>query len=105
MPASDSIIAVNFFAQRSPADFGQFDLAFVSLFRILSGDTWPPDLSVLASDGSAGVDPFNAIFIISFRLIVDWILLQVITSFSLRDQQAVPTRHISLAKYSYNTHD
>ena len=50
-------------------------MAFVTLFRILSGDTWPPGLDVYADTGA--VDPFNALFMISFRLIVDWILLQV----------------------------
>jgi hypothetical protein len=73
---ADSIIGVNFFADRSPTDFGQFDLAFITFFRILSGDSYPPSLSVYADDGS--VDPYNALLMVSFRLVVDWILLQVI---------------------------
>ena len=54
-------------------------MAFVTLFRILSGDTWAPDLTVLNEDGT--VDLFNALFMISFRLIVDWVFLQASPKF------------------------
>ena len=42
------------------------------------GDTWPPSLAVTDEDGN--INSSNALFIISFRLVVDWILLQVVIS-------------------------
>ena len=39
--AADSIIGVNFLSEQDPADFGHFDVAFVGLFRILSGSLPP----------------------------------------------------------------
>ena len=39
--SADSIIGVNFLGQQDPSDFGQFDVAFVNLFRILSGSLTP----------------------------------------------------------------
>ena len=43
-----------------------------------AGDTWPPSLAVTDEDGY--INSSNALFIISFRLVVDWILLQVVIS-------------------------
>ena len=40
----------------------------------LAGDTWPPNLAV--TDENGRIDPLNTLFVLSFRLVVDWILLQ-----------------------------
>jgi hypothetical protein len=36
----DTIICVSFLGERDPTDFYQFDVAFISLFRVLSSDSW-----------------------------------------------------------------
>jgi hypothetical protein len=36
----DTIICVSFLGERDPTDFYQFDVAFISLFRILASDSW-----------------------------------------------------------------
>ena len=40
MRDADSIIGVSFLGVRDPADFGQFDIAFVTFFQVLSGNAW-----------------------------------------------------------------
>jgi hypothetical protein len=38
--AADAVIGVAAFGSMVPAEFGAFDRAFVTMFRVLSGDTW-----------------------------------------------------------------
>lgn len=72
---ADAIIGVSFFADTDPDDFSRFDRGFMSLFKILAGDSWIPGLDELNEDGSMNVPA--AAYICSFRLVVEWILLQV----------------------------
>jgi hypothetical protein len=48
----DAIMGVSFFSEMAPADFGAFDRACLSLFRLTSGETWvrdPPSPSPCAA--------------------------------------------------------
>lgn len=72
---ADAIIGVSFFADVDPDDFARFDRGFISLFKILAGDSWINGLDELNSDGTMNVPA--AVYICSFRLVVEWILLQV----------------------------
>jgi hypothetical protein len=42
---TDAIVGVSLFSNSDPADLGRFDLSFVVLFNILSGETWCGDLA------------------------------------------------------------
>jgi hypothetical protein len=39
--AADSILGFSLFKDSSPEDFGRFNRAFITMFRIASGDPWP----------------------------------------------------------------
>jgi hypothetical protein len=39
-PSSDAVMGVSTFGNLAPDAFGAFDRAFVTMFRILAGDTW-----------------------------------------------------------------
>lgn len=38
--AADAILGVTYFSDHSPEEFGAFDRAFITMFRLLSGDAW-----------------------------------------------------------------
>ena len=40
LPPADAIMGVAFFSEVAPVDFGAFDRACLSLFRLTSGETW-----------------------------------------------------------------
>ncbi len=68
-------MGVNFFSKDSPDEFGVFDQAFVSLFRLTAGETWVDSISRLKDDGSVNYGPFA--FIFTYVVLVVWVLLQV----------------------------
>ena len=72
---ADAIIGVSFFGEVDPEDFVRFDRSFVAFFKILAGDAWIPGLSQLNEDGSMNLGVVA--YMCSYRLIVEWILLQV----------------------------
>jgi hypothetical protein len=72
---ADAIIGVSFFGDLDPDDFARFDRSFVALFKILAGDAWIPGLSQLNEDGSMNMGVVT--YMCSYRLVVEWILLQV----------------------------
>jgi hypothetical protein len=39
-PSPDSVMGVSAFGSLAPEAFGAFDRAFVTMFRVLAGDTW-----------------------------------------------------------------
>ncbi len=39
-PRSDAVMGVSTFGNLAPDAFGAFDRSFVTMFRILAGDTW-----------------------------------------------------------------
>ena len=73
--APDSILGVSIFSGIAPDQFGRFNVAFVTMFRIAAGDTWVDALPALGPDGSLEWKP--ALFISSFIVISVWVVLQV----------------------------
>ncbi len=71
----DSILGVSLFADIAPDQFGRFNLAFITLFRIAAGDTWIDTLPTLGPDGELVWQP--ALFVCSFIVCSVWVVLQV----------------------------
>ena len=71
----DSILGVSLFADIAPDQFGRFNRAFVTLFRIAAGDTWIDALPTLGPDGDLQWKP--ALFVCSFIVCSVWVVLQV----------------------------
>ena len=44
-------MGVNFFDEDDPEDFSRFDLSFLALFWMLSGEPWPEHLSEASALG------------------------------------------------------
>ena len=75
LDAADSIIGVTFFGNYAPEQFGAFDLAFVTMFRVAVGETWLGDgVPIQWDDGSSNY-PAIAFYCL-FVLMVNWTLLQ-----------------------------
>ena len=72
---ADAILGVSLFADIAPGQFGKFNRAFVTLFRIAAGDTWIDPLPTLGPDGDLEWKP--ALFVCSFIVISVWVVLQV----------------------------
>jgi hypothetical protein len=56
--------------------FGRFNRAFVSLFRIASGETWVDGLPFIDENGD--ISWMSSVFICSYIAINVWIVLQVL---------------------------
>jgi hypothetical protein len=66
---------VSLFADVAPDQFGKFNRAFVTLFRVAAGDTWIEPLPMLGPDGDLVWKP--SLFICSFVVLSVWVVLQV----------------------------
>jgi hypothetical protein len=75
--AADSILGVSLFAEESPVDFGRFDQAFITMFRITAGETVSLPSLPMINAARGVVDYRIALFTISYVSIVIWVLLQV----------------------------
>ena len=71
----DSILGATLFADASPNNFGRFDQSLVTMFRITAGMGWAETLPAANPDGSLNYG--GILFISSYILVVNWILLQV----------------------------
>ncbi len=70
-----SIIGVTIFGDQAPDQFGAFDLAFVTMFRVAVGETWLGEsLPIRLADGTANYPAVG--FYVLFVLMVNWTLLQ-----------------------------
>ena len=72
---ADAILGVSLFADIAPNEFGKFNRAFVSLFRLAAGDTWVDSLPALGPDGDLEWKP--ALYVCTFIVLSVWIVLQV----------------------------
>jgi hypothetical protein len=70
-----AIIGVTYFRDDAPDEFGKFDRAFVSMFRITAGETWVEALPRVLPDGTLNSGP--AAFFLTYIALVNWILVQV----------------------------
>ncbi len=66
---------MSLFADIAPDQFGKFNRAFITLFRIAAGDTWVDTLPTLGPDGDLVWKP--ALYVCSFIVCSVWIVLQV----------------------------
>jgi hypothetical protein len=72
---ADAILGVSLFASEAPDQFGKFNRAFVTLFRIAAGETWIDSLAMLGPNGDLEWRP--SLFICSFIVVSVWVVLQV----------------------------
>ncbi len=72
---ADAILGVSLFSDVAPEQFGKFNRAFITLFRIAAGDTWIDSLAMLGPSGDLEWKP--SLFICSFIVISVWVVLQV----------------------------
>ena len=78
-----SIVGVSLFREQSTYMFGSFTRAFCVMFRVVGGETWlgdpvTGDLPIIPGDSDSDlVSPVPVIFVFSFMLFVNWVLLQV----------------------------
>ncbi len=64
------------FGDEAPNEFGRFDLAVLSLFRVTAGMGWvDQDLPMKFPDG--GINWKVAAYLVSYIIIANWTLLQV----------------------------
>jgi hypothetical protein len=76
-----AILAVNFYADRSPEFFGSFSKALFSLFQVCTGDGWASSIArpIFTGADNPDTEPLDvatAAFFLSFVVIVAWTLLQ-----------------------------
>ena len=66
---------MSLFSDIAPDQFGKFNRAFATLFRIAAGDTWIDALPTLGPDGDLEWKP--ALYLCTFIVVSVWIVLQV----------------------------
>jgi hypothetical protein len=71
---ADAIMGVTFFSDSAPNDFGKFDQAVITLFRVTTGGTW---VEAITFDDAGAVSHKGAIFLVTYIFVVNWTLLQV----------------------------
>jgi hypothetical protein len=67
-------MGVTFFGDVAPEEFGKFDSACITLFRVTSGGTW---VDAITFDSAGGINHKGAIFVVTYIFVVNWTLLQV----------------------------
>ena len=67
-------MGVTFFGAEAPEDFGKFDQAVITLFRVTSGGAW---VDAIAFDPVGGINHKGAVFLVTYIFVVNWTLLQV----------------------------
>ena len=71
---ADAIIGVSIFGGQAQQDFGRFDQAFVAMFRLTTDGNWPE--SVQSHDDDGNVKWKCALFMMSYIVVVNWVVLQ-----------------------------
>ena len=71
-----AILGVNLLSEKSPANFGKFDRAVATMFRIAAGETWVDGMEVY-NEELGTVNWVVGAYVFSFIVIVVWTLLQV----------------------------
>ena len=54
---ADAIVGVAYFSEMAAEDFATFDLSFVALFRVASGEAWIESLPAHNPDGGVATGP------------------------------------------------
>jgi hypothetical protein len=71
---ADSIIGVSIFGHQAPLNFGRFDQAFITMFRLTTDGGWPESISQFNEDGEINVK--CALFFMTYIVVVNWVVLQ-----------------------------
>jgi hypothetical protein len=66
---------VALFKETAPDNFGRFNRAFVSMFRLAAGETWVEALPLLSQDGD--IEWKSSLFICTYVIVNVWVVLQV----------------------------
>ena len=73
---ADAILGTTIFSDEAPNDFGRFDQAVLSLFRVTAGMGWADqNLPMRSPDG--GINWKVAVYLVSYIIVANWTLLQV----------------------------
>ena len=83
-------MGVIMFGEEDGAEFGVFDRAFVTLFQITCGMTWVQYIPMIQSDGT--INGTLTTYIISFVIIINWVILQVTVAILLESFVTVSAR-------------
>jgi hypothetical protein len=71
---ADAIMGVSLFGPEAPLEFGRFEQAFVTMFRLTTDGQWP--LSIAQYDEEGGVNWKCAAFMMSYIVCINWVVLQ-----------------------------
>jgi hypothetical protein len=78
------------FGEEDEAEFGVFDRAFITLFQISCGMTWPQYIPMIEANGTT--DGRMAVYIISFVILINWVILQITVAILLESFVTVSAR-------------
>ena len=81
---------MSLFAGEAPTDFGVFMRAFITVFKVASGDPWPESLVLVLEDGE--MNWTACAYMCSFILIACWISLEVSVAVLLENFVAASRR-------------
>ncbi len=65
---------MSLFGPEAPLEFGRFEQAFVTMFRLTTDGQWP--LSIAQYDEEGGVNWKCAAFMMSYIVCINWVVLQ-----------------------------
>ncbi len=88
--AADAVMGVILFGEEDEAEFGVFTRAFLTLFQISCGMTWPQYIPMIDSNGNT--HSTVAIYIMTFVILIDWVILQITVAILLDSFVSVSAR-------------
>ena len=83
-------MGVIMFGEEDEAEFGVFARAFITLFQISCGMTWPQYIPMIDSNGHT--NSTVAIYIMTFVILIDWVILQITVAILLESFVSVSAR-------------
>ena len=72
--AADAIMGVSLYGDLAPESFGEFERGFVTMFRLTTDGLWPDGIP--AYDDAGNVSWKCAAFMMSYVVVVNWVVLQ-----------------------------
>jgi hypothetical protein len=83
-------MGVIMFGEEDGAEFGVFDRAFITLFQITCGMTWVQYIPTIEANGTT--NGTMAVYIISYVILINWVILQVTVAILLESFVTVSAR-------------
>ena len=78
------------FGDEDEAEFGDFSRSFLTLFQISCGMTWPQFIPMIDSNGNTNA--IMAFYIMTFVILIDWVILQITVAILLESFVSVSAR-------------